>query len=93
MSNVNELRTVIGYENVGIRDDFGFYMEVGDIVEIHVMPFDYKVRGRLIFCEKRCAFYVKCDVGEYSLAHYENYCDMGANIEVTQTFRLIAIGG
>lgn len=89
MNKENARRTVIGFQDVGILDDFGSYMEVGDTVEIHVMPFDYKVRGELLFCEEECRFFIKFDYGTHSLSHHDEYHDMGSTIQVTKTFKRV----
>lgn len=83
-------RYVSSYNNITITDDFGSYMHVGDTVEIHVMPFDYKVRGKLIFNEEECAYFVDCKYGKHTLSHRDEYRDMGATILITKTFKYIA---
>lgn len=89
MSRENNRRYVAGYSYITISDDYGKYMKIGDIVEIHVMPFDYKVRGELMFSEERCAFYIDSKYGKYELSHHEDCRDMGATIKVSKTFRRV----
>lgn len=87
MSEEMMRRYVAGYRNIAITDDYGVYMYLGDIVEIHVMPCDYTVIGTLRFSEEECVYYVECDYGKVSLSHYDEDFDMGATICVRKTFR------
>lgn len=80
-------RYVSGYQNIAITDDFGNYLYLGDVVEIHVMPFDYKDYCELCFDEENCSFYLKGLYRKYNLSHSDEHQDMGARINVLKTFK------
>lgn len=86
--NIND-RIVTFLRDIYITDDYGNPMSVGDIVQVHVMPFDYFTEGKLGFDEESCAFYVEGKYGKHTLSHHEEYRDMGATIPVVKTFKRI----
>lgn len=85
-------RNVENYAIVNISDDFGNFMTIGDQVEIHVMPYDYKVIGVLIFDIEKCSFVILTDISVHDLSHSTVDNDMQSTIKITKSFRLISEG-
>lgn len=85
----NPRRLIKGLDKIFIPDNFGNFMHLGDLVQVHVMPFDYVNQGRLEFDYNECKFFVNTYFGKHSLALQESYNDMQATIKITKTFKLI----